>query len=286
MFTDVPTDRANEGRSPPPDHLQHEVVTALAGTRFAAVRWVAETGSTNADLLAAARSGAPDGDVLVADHQTAGRGRLGRLWEAQPGTSLLVSVLVRPRVALDKAHLLTVALGLAALDALEEVAGVTAALKWPNDVVLPDSQVGGGPVDRKLGGILAESVVTGGQLDAVVIGMGLNVNWPLGLPPELAEIAVAANHAAGHEVDRAALLVVVLRRFAEHLETIGAPGGPAEVSERYEQRCRTIGREVRVELADGSFTGTATGITDAGHLVVSTTDGRREVTAGDVIHLR
>jgi BirA family biotin operon repressor/biotin-[acetyl-CoA-carboxylase] ligase len=282
----VPTDRANEGRSAPPDHLQHEVVTALAGTRFGAVRWVAETGSTNADLLDRTRGGAPDGEVLVADHQTAGRGRLGRVWEAPPGASLLVSVLVRPRLALDQAHLLTVALGLATVNALEEVAGVTAALKWPNDVVLPDSQVGGGPVDRKLGGILAESVVTGGKLDAVVIGMGLNVNWPDGLPPELAEIAVAANHAAGHDVDRAELLAAVLRGFAREVAALEASGGDAALRERYVPRCRTIGREVRVDLADGSFTGTAAGITDGGHLVVATADGSREVTAGDVIHLR
>ena len=126
---------------------------ALAGSRFADVRWVAETGSTNADLLALARDGAPEGIVLVADHQTAGRGRLGRTWEAPPGASLLVSVLLRPPAAVADA--VTMAAGVAMADAVDEVAGVHARLKWPNDLVVAVD----GPTadDRKLAGILAEA---------------------------------------------------------------------------------------------------------------------------------
>lgn len=270
----MPAERPNEG------------LPSLAGARFERVVWVAETGSTNADLLARARSGAPDGEVLVADHQTAGRGRLGRTWEAPPGASLLVSILVRPTLPVGQAHLLTVALGMAAVAGLEQVAGVVAALKWPNDVVAPDSQVGAGPLDRKLGGILAESVVSEGRLDAVVIGMGLNVRWPEVLPPELAQLAVAANHLSGVPVERAALLATVLLAFERELEDLEADDGPAQLRVRYRARCRTIGREVRVELPDGSFTGLAEDVADDGHLVVATDDGRREVAAGDVVHLR
>ena len=107
---------------------------ALAGTRFADVRWVGETGSTNTDALALARDGAPEGVVLVADHQTAGRGRLGRTWEAPPGASLLVSVLLRPPAAVADA--VTMAAGVAMAEAVAEVAGVDARLKWPNDLVV------------------------------------------------------------------------------------------------------------------------------------------------------
>jgi BirA family biotin operon repressor/biotin-[acetyl-CoA-carboxylase] ligase len=261
-------------------------LVGLTGTRFEHVEWVTETGSTNADLLARARAGANDGQVLVADHQAAGRGRLGRAWEAPPGASLLVSVLLRPEVPLGRAHLLTVALGLAAVEALDALGEVPAALKWPNDVVVPDSQVGDGPLDRKLGGILAESVVEDGSLSAVVVGMGLNVTWPPVLPAELATIAVAANHVSDVALDRADLLMAILLRFERLLADLDTEEGTAELRRRYLEHCRTIGRDVRVQLADGSFTGRAEDVTDEGHLVVATADGRREVTAGDVVHLR
>src|SRR5687768_9699564 len=116
MVTGMPGDRAKQ---------------ALSGTRFG-VRWVTETGSTNADLLEAARDGAAEGAVLVADHQSAGRGRLGRSWEAPPGASLLMSVLLRPTLALDQVHAVTAAVGLAAAYACHAVAGFRPGLKWPN----------------------------------------------------------------------------------------------------------------------------------------------------------
>lgn len=266
--------------------LPNDRLVSVAGTRFSPVRWVAETGSTNVDLLARAREGAPDGEVLVADHQTAGRGRLGRSWEAPAGSSLLVSVLLRPSLPIDRAHLLTVALGLAAVDALAEVADVPAALKWPNDVVVPDTQVGDGPRDRKLGGILAESVVGDGRLAAVVVGMGLNLRWPEELPPELAQIAIAANHVSGRAVEREQLLAVVLRGFERQLGSLASEQGTAELRARHRDCCRTLGRTVRVELPDETFTGTAEDVGDDGHLRVRTDDGARSVTAGDVVHLR
>ena len=261
-------------------------LVGLTGTRFSEVEWVAETGSTNADLLARARAGAPDGQVLVADHQSAGRGRLGRSWEAPPGASLLVSILLRPDLPLGRAHLVTVALGLAAVDSLDELGEVPAALKWPNDVVVPDSRVGDGPLDRKLGGILAESVVEDGHLAAGVVGMGLNVSWPPVLPAELATIAVAANHVSDVQLDRAELLVAVLLRFEQLLADLADEDGVARLRARYLACCRTVGREVRVQLPDGTFTGRAEDVTEDGHLVVATEQGRRAVTAGDVVHLR
>jgi BirA family biotin operon repressor/biotin-[acetyl-CoA-carboxylase] ligase len=155
--------------------------------RFGDVRWLEETDSTNTRLLEEARAGAPEGRVLAADHQTAGRGRMGRRWEAPPGSALLVSVLVRPALPLGRAHLVTMAAGLAASDACEALAGVRPGLKWPNDLVVDDA---------KLAGLLAESVVEGDALRALVVGMGLNVT------AAPAEGATCLAGAAGRTVER------------------------------------------------------------------------------------
>ena len=250
----------------------------LVGTRFAALRWVADTGSTNRDLLDLAATGAPDGTVLVADHQTAGRGRLDRSWHALPGASLLLSVLFRPAADAVDAHLLTTAVGLSAAEACELVAGVGPGLKWPNDLVVASPTDGS---TRKLGGILAESTVRDGRLDAVVVGLGLNVNWPRELPADLADIAIALNHFGG-EVDREALLVALLRRLG-HWGTVT----PAELMAGARDRSATLGHEVRVDLGREQFEGRAVELTDRGELVVETAAGeRRTVVVGDVVHVR
>ena len=256
--------------------------SALAGTRFADVRWVAETGSTNRDLLALAADGAPDGVAIVADHQTAGRGRLDRGWHAPPGGSLLLSVLVRPSGAgaeAAAAPLVTTAVGVSAVDACAEVAGVTPGLKWPNDLVveMPDRST------RKLGGILAESIVRDGRLDAIVVGLGLNVDWPIDIPDDLAGIAIALNHVAPDgSVDREDLLVALLRRLDGWLDA-----SPEDLLTAARSRSATLGRTVRVELGDEVFEGRADRLADDGSLVVVTADGTtREVVVGDVVHLR
>src|SRR5262245_29768744 len=130
--------------------------SALEGSRFADVRWVVETDSTNDDLLLLAREGAAEGILVVADHQRAGRGRLDRTWQAPPGSSLLLSVLMRPGVAPVQAHLASTAVACAAVEACIGVAGAAPRLKWPNDLVVLDPD---GAVRGKLGGILAESIV-------------------------------------------------------------------------------------------------------------------------------
>lgn len=263
----------------------------LEGTRFADVRWVDSIGSTNAALLAAARDGAPEGQVLVADEQTAGRGRLGRSWQAPAGSSLLVSVLLRPAeltppLPLAAAHLLTVSLALAAASACESVAGVQPLLKWPNDLLVDD---------RKLAGVLAESILApdGEALAATVVGLGLNVNWPLpsALPEEVRELAptlAALSWMAGHEVSREELVVAVLSGLEHRYAVLGSESGRAELASEYRAMLVTLGRRVRVELPrDGELVGQAVDVTVEGHLVVAGDDGREhEVAAGDVVHLR
>jgi BirA family biotin operon repressor/biotin-[acetyl-CoA-carboxylase] ligase len=249
----------------------------LAGSRFAHVDWVAETGSTNRDLLAQAAAGAPEGLVAVTDHQTAGRGTRGRGWFDPPGGSLLVSVLLRPALAPAKLHLLTMAFALAAAEACGQVAGVDVGLKWPNDLYVGE---------RKLAGVLAESQMTGMSIDAVVIGMGMNVNWPPEVPADLAEVTVSLNHVAGAEVDRVDLLVALLRRFDAVYGALSDEAGRTDLLLRYRRRSVTLGRDVRVELAAGTVLGTAEDVTDEGHLVVDV-DGEPVVfSSGDVIHLR
>ncbi|MBA3282935.1 MAG: biotin--[acetyl-CoA-carboxylase] ligase, partial [Acidimicrobiia bacterium] len=171
----------------------------LVGSRFADVRWVERTGSTNADVIALARHGEPEGIVVVADHQSAGRGRRGRTWEAPPGASLMATVLLRPWSAV--AGMATMAIALAAAEAVEELTGLAPRLKWPNDLVVPGD---GSGHDRKLAGILAEadwpaaSHIAGGWLppatDArvvVAVGIGINVAWGDQMPEELSGSAVS-----------------------------------------------------------------------------------------------
>jgi BirA family transcriptional regulator, biotin operon repressor / biotin---[acetyl-CoA-carboxylase] ligase len=235
------------------------------------VRWVDEVDSTNRVLMEAARAGAAGGAGLVADHQTAGRGRLGRSWAAPPGASLLVSVLLRPAtfpaaVAVDQAYRLTMAAGLAAVRACEEVAAVRPDLKWPNDLVVDDA---------KLAGLLAESVVEGDALRALVVGMGLNVT---AAPAEGA--TALADHATG-PVDRRTLLDAWLERLDARLDALDG------VLADYRPRCATLGRDVRVERPGGAaLAGRAVDVTDAGHLVFDAGGERVAVAVGDVVHVR
>ena len=213
----------------------------------------------------------------MADRQTAGRGRLHRSWEAPAGSALLVSVLLRPDLLPTHVHSTTMAAAIAASDACDEVAGFRPHLKWPNDIVVDD---------RKLGGLLAEAELKGDVTDAVVVGMGLNINWDRP-PAGLEEIAIAASEVSGHPVDREALLEHFLDRLEEHYSALVEPGGWRGTLLNYRRLSSTLGKHVRVEVADETFTGRAVEVTGEGHLLVETADGEvRRVPAGDVVHLR
>jgi BirA family biotin operon repressor/biotin-[acetyl-CoA-carboxylase] ligase len=256
-------------------------------SRFADVRRFGSIDSTNRYLLDQARAGAPDGVVAVADHQTAGRGRLGRSWEAPPGANLLLSVLLRPALEPADRHLATTAVALAAVDAigalgLEEAIGI----KWPNDLV--------DDAGRKVAGVLAESdLLPASEPEAppapIVVGIGINVNWPDGdadLPPDLRGLALSLRMLAGAPVDRERLLDGLLAALGPRTADLGMPAGRRRLSRDLLAVCNTIGTHVRVDLADGSFEGTATGISPEGHLLVASEAGTRTVIAGDVLHVR
>lgn len=225
-----------------------------------------ETGSTNADLVAGARDGAPAGLVLVAGHQSAGRGRLGRTWSAPPGSALLCSVLLRPSLVPEELHRCTQAVAVAAARACEAVAGVRPDLKWPNDLLVGAD---------KLAGVLAESVLGPTGVEAVVVGIGLNVTRDAP-PPETA--ATSLEHHAGRPVGLDALL----ERFLAELAGIELGTLPGE----YRSRLATLGTRVRVQRPAGDLVGTAVDVRPSGALVVRDDAGDHEVLAGDVTHLR
>ena len=238
------------------------------------VRWFEEIDSTNSYLLERARLGDPEGLVAVADHQTAGRGRLDRRWESPPGANLLASVLLRPDCNADDLHLCTSALALATLEACAEVARVEAQLKWPNDLLA-------GP--RKLAGILAEADFST-RPPAVVAGIGLNVSWPG--PAEVGGTCLDDLRSSGRPVDRKVLLDRLLAALALRRPLLDEAAGRRELAEELRARCATLGQEVQVTLPAEEFSGRAVAIDDAGRLLVDTGGGRRTVTAGDVVHLR
>ncbi|HYU38676.1 MAG TPA: biotin--[acetyl-CoA-carboxylase] ligase [Acidimicrobiia bacterium] len=246
--------------------VEHDAIEIQRVPGFHEVRWFDSLDSTNRYLLDEARRGAPEGLVAVADYQTAGRGRRARGWVAPPGSSLLVSVLMRPSLAPERAQLVAMASGVAMADAIERIAGFAPALKWPNDLVVDD---------RKLAGILAES--DGG---AVVVGIGVNVNWNE-FPSDLVETATACNLEASHAVDRRELLTAFLHELGDRY------AGLEHVPGEYQRRLATLDRRVRVERAAGDVVGRAVGVGDSGELLVDDeAGGVIAVHVGDVVHLR
>ena len=267
------------------DDKQNEGVLLLPPSHgmWLAIDVVPSTGSTNADLLAraAADPASPEGQVLIAEEQTAGRGRLGRSWSSVPGASLTFSVLLRPAaVPAARRGWLTLLAGVAVASAVRSVAGVDATLKWPNDVLAGD---------RKLAGILAEQSPDG---SAVVIGTGLNVAAapgeilvsPIGLAP-------TSLRSEGATASREDLLLGVLDRLEDWYAAFRADPDPERsgLLDAYRSLCGTLGRTVRVELpAGGVVTGVAQDIDAEGRLLVASGPGAAvtPVSAGDVVHVR
>jgi BirA family transcriptional regulator, biotin operon repressor / biotin---[acetyl-CoA-carboxylase] ligase len=268
------------------------------------------TGSTNADLLARAARGEPEGVVLAAEQQTAGRGRLGRSWVSPPRASLTFSVLLRPTVV-PRARLgwLPLLAGVAVAAAVRTATAVDARLKWPNDVLA--GPVGDGPVDglavgdgagglavgdgpvggvaAKLGGILAEAIG-----DAVVVGIGVNVSaGPVDLPPPGpgALEATSLRLVQARSLDRGELLAAILAGLERRYLTWCRFSGDTERSglrAEYTRLSATLGRPVRAELPGGGvLDGLAAGIDADGRLLVSVPPAAElPVAAGDIIHLR
>lgn len=237
-----------------------------------------ELGSTNAETARLAREGADEGLVVVAEHQTAGRGRLDRRWEAPARSALTFSVLLRPQVGIDHWPWLPLLTGYAVFQALRGI-GIETSLKWPNDVLLGE---------QKVAGILAERVETS-RGPAAVLGIGINVS----ITAEELPVPTATSLwlATGELADRTDLLIglaqTLLKTCAEWAPDPSRAPNTGALRTAYISACRTIGQTVRADLPTGqSITGQATKIDAAGRLLVMTADGERAIGAGDVVHIR
>lgn len=253
----------------------------MSGAGLWRIERVEETGSTNVDLAQRARDGADEGAVIVARYQSAGRGRLARTWESAPGASVMASFLIRPdSVPADRWSWLPLLVGVAVVDALDQVAGLTAMLKWPNDVLIGDG---------KLAGILVERVDTPVG-PAAVAGVGLNVHQQLGeLPEGATSVAVEMHSSRQMDVDTEAVLGAICHQLGAWYPRWRATGGdPAPALwGAYRRRCATLGRRVRADLPGGGpVVGVAVDVDASGRLVIDTGSGPATVGAGDVVHLR
>ena len=253
------------------------IETALRGRTIGRrIVYHASTGSTNDDAKALAASGEPQGTVVLAVEQTAGRGRAGKSrWITPAGTSVAVSVLLRPAMAPDRLGALAMIAGLAAVAAVRRGASVEAALKWPNDVLVGES---------KLGGILVESALGGAGVAYAVIGIGLNGNLretDLGPLPNAAIAPATLLEAAGRPVSREGVIAALLAELDVRYAAL--PGGASELVRDYRAALSTLGRSVVVSGAGVSTEGIAEDVTEAGALVLRLADSsRREFAYGDV----
>ncbi len=240
------------------------------------IRYFEQVDSTNTLALDAGRQGAPEGSVFVADEQTAGRGRLERRWVAPPGTSLLMSLLFRPTEPFaHNASRITMLCGLALADAVSDVTGIPAHLKWPNDLIITRDGVW-----RKVAGMLSEVGSAPDTPPFLVVGIGLNVNVPSASLPDLAPNATSLLVESGQPVERVALLDAFLGRVEAHIAALRAGVDPLSL---WRQRLAWMGDAVQVQTPTGAVTGVAEDVNDDGALLLRLADGRRQrFSVGDV----
>ena len=249
--------------------LQLDLETAIVGRRFLFLR---EIGSTSDVARCLANDGAAEGTVVLAEHQTAGRGRLGRRWHAPPRSSLLLSLIFRPPLAPDQVQQLTMVCGLAVVDAIAATTGLQAGLKWPNDILIGGS---------KVGGILSEVELRGERVEHAVVGIGLNVNLQPGqLPEGLPVPASSLSSQLGRPTDRIGLLRALLQSLDERYVALCRGVSPHE---EWAQHLTMLGQTVVVKLGQALLEGVAEGVAPNGALLLRLPDGQsRTILAGDV----
>jgi len=235
------------------------------------VHFARETDSTNLWIKRLAKEGASEGTLALAEFQSAGRGRLGRSWEVPEGTSVMMSILLRPKFEPQYAPTLTLVMGMAVAKAVKSL-GFDVSIKWPNDVVVSH---------KKICGILTEMGVRDGKIDYAVIGVGINVNIKE-FPEEMADKATSLYLESGKEFDRSQIPGLVMEAFEKYYEKFAATCDLSGLKEEYESILANYNQPVRV-LAKEPYEGVARGITDGGELLVEKTDGTiATVSAGEV----
>ena len=235
------------------------------------VHFARETDSTNLWIKRLAKEGASEGTLALAEFQSAGRGRLGRSWEVPEGTSVMISILLRPKFEPQYAPTLTLVMGMAVAKAVKNL-GFDVSIKWPNDVVVSH---------KKICGILTEMGVRDGKIDYAVIGVGINVNIKE-FPEEMADKATSLYLESGKEFDRSQIPGLVMEAFEKYYEKFAATCDLSGLKEEYESILANYNQPVRV-LAKEPYEGVARGITDGGELLVEKNDGTIvAVSAGEV----
>ncbi|MBN1814815.1 MAG: biotin--[acetyl-CoA-carboxylase] ligase [Anaerolineae bacterium] len=261
-----------------PSNPQTVLATRVFGCELT---YLPRTGSTNDVAKELAAQGAPEGTVVAADEQTAGRGRLGRRWLAPPNTCLLCSILFRPSLPPTQIQQLTMLCALAAADAIRETAGLHVWLKWPNDLVVRS------PISnlqsqgwKKLAGLLTETGFTGERLGCAVVGIGINVNVETRILPTLDPNATSILAETGQPVDRGVLLAGFLAEVERRYEALQAGESPHQ---EWASRLATLGQQVKATTSDGTLVGVAESVDKDGTLLLRTPDGTlHRLMVGDV----
>jgi len=235
------------------------------------------TESTNAVALRLAADGAEHGTVVVAEEQTAGRGRLGRTWFSERGTGIYISIILRPPLAPAAAPVLTLMAGLAGQRAVSSVTGLAVDIRWPNDLLVNG---------KKVCGILTEMSAEVDRLHAVVLGIGINVNHSL-MPTALENIATSLRMEAHRGISRVQVLVALLREIERYYQLLLKSGNKA-ITERWEAASTFAhGKRVRVTTAAGEALATTTGLDPSGALKIQYDDGRQDfLVAGEVVEVK
>ncbi len=257
-----------------PDILRQRLKGSLFGKR---IYHFFKTDSTNRVGLELGHAGEPEGAVVVAEEQTAGRGRAGRTWQSERAAGIYVTLLLRPKLAPVQAPLLTLMAGLSAHAAVKAVTGLAVDLKWPNDLLIRG---------KKIGGILTEMHAEPGEVRFVIVGIGLNVNQER-FPGEIAGIATSLRVEAGKPQSRMELLVRLLREFENDYNQFSREGVASVVQQFEAASSYARGKRVRVSTGTESYVGTTAGLGPEGLLQVECDDGRiKTVIAGDVAEAR
>lgn len=251
-----------------PEHIEEALRGKAIGRR---IMYYPCVDSTNRAARDRALQGDTHGWVVLADEQSAGRGRMDRSWDSQAGEDILASIIVRPELPAADLFQLTMIASIAVVQAVERICAVTCGIKWPNDIFMEG---------KKLCGILSE-----GQIDPdmpfMVIGIGLNVNSSMRGRGELAENAISLRDATGRRHDRNALIIAVLENFNRLYACLGKQG--EQIRTLWEKHAMMLGRTVLVDSGDGVLRGTASGIMPDGRLIVRETSGREHlIVCGDL----
>lgn len=237
------------------------------------LRYYDEIDSTNLEAKRLADAGMPEGTLVISDCQESGRGRLGRSWASPSGCGLWMSFVLKPSYPVEQASMVTLVVAMAVMDAIEEVTGLKAQIKWPNDIVIQG---------KKVCGILTEMSIEEGHISFIVPGLGVNVN-NREFPPELCEKAVSLYMLTGKTVSRAALAGAVSRHFEKYYSNFLIYSNLAGIKDAYNARLANYNRQVVISDPSGSFTCLSEGIDETGALLVRMEDGsRRAITSGEV----